>query len=893
MLHQSVMPMRATVGKPLPIVSVRIANRSTETNDFGITWRVHTDLNDIAEDPVYPAFLPDSLLFGSPPATFTPRTGMSSMPLPVDLPFHPSAGFAALFCVGTRVQEDISRRLWVDIEVELDPGNELPLGGIVYGGHPFVPYYITSRGENSANFGLPREIRISWPGRLQEFEEGQFLDAESALVNEEPTSHSGVHILATGPIVTNRFTLRLSGFPRFVRKTQPQASGVGMEEMWGFAIPFLFAFAYEEGTRYRPRVPAGLLAAVQVPPNLEHSYFSVPDPASAALFPGPCADFVARNPPGFQFYANSAASMFGQRRTFTVGTSLVEECFASGPLNPGDEVRIYVEQAEENDRCLSGFRIRYPGWMFEQATRETLLAKLAVYELDPVEGVSPVQVGLDPRKDKYAKCIFEDDKMLPDPLQAYLCRFRRPTSCRYLALVFTCLAPGGKRLIIQNLDLMQSAHVTVTPRPSRTQQIGSMHYRIVAPQLGDDYARLGSDGFSFSVERLSAGERKEVLFSANSLLDLVQSGNARMLTNNRYEETEVDVSTEDAVTLKGHDQRTSRTRTTGWRLNQTGVGVAWDRDDDGNLALPQDQQLPVDSTPDTRGFQAYGNTEIRTHGKQLGVQGGGDDNVARKLITGPQGINQLLAASGAEGIFLDDHLLRDYIWDATVWQGSSLEGDPMVDGLLNLSFPPWMAFMDGVNTLAALVEGLGRELPTGPTPVTQEQIQEALSTSPLGILNGLNIGVGFNYDVVSGNVSMGQLAPLVNRSFSTGTTGTIVRQGSLTGHSYSQSKNSGYDGASVYTDYLGGQIYRGITRTLNLPGTLKNRRAAVEIYWQGRAVDIVTGSIGVNILLPATSGKIYRATDDSLCVRFPNGIPPDIEMDVWFEIDEEIVRDDY
>ena len=138
MLNRSVMPLRATVGKPLPIASVRIADRSPETEGFGITWRINNSLNDITEDPVYGIFLPESLSFGSPPSIFTPRPGMSSMPLPVDLPFDPSARFAAMFCVGSTVHEDISRRLWVDIEVNLDPDIDLPLGGIVYGGlHQF------------------------------------------------------------------------------------------------------------------------------------------------------------------------------------------------------------------------------------------------------------------------------------------------------------------------------------------------------------------------------------------------------------------------------------------------------------------------------------------------------------------------------------------------------------------------------------------------------------------------------------------------------------------------------------------------------------------------------------------------------------------------------------
>ena len=86
---------------------------------------------------------------------------------------------------------------------------------------------------------------------------------------------------------------------------------------------------------------------------------------------------------------------------------------------------------------------------------------------------------------------------------------------------------------------------------------------------------------------------------------------------------------------------------------------------------------------------------------------------------------------------------------------------------------------------------------------------------------------------------------------------------------------------------------RLITRK-EVPDTDRQRVKGAEVMWQGEVVDIITGSIPLNFTLPATAGKMhFRTADDSLRVRFGSGVGRSTSVDFWFDIDEEIVKDDY
>ena len=63
--------------------------------------------------------------------------------------------------------------------------------------------------------------------------------------------------------------------------------------------------------------------------------------------------------------------------------------------------------------------------------------------------------------------------------------------------------------------------------------------------------------------------------------------------------------------------------------------------------------------------------------------------------------------------------------------------------------------------------------------------------------------------------------------------------------------------------------------------------------WQSEIADIITGTIPLNFTLPATAGKLYPTTDDSLRVRLGSGVGSSVSVDIWFDIVEEYIKDDY
>jgi hypothetical protein len=63
--------------------------------------------------------------------------------------------------------------------------------------------------------------------------------------------------------------------------------------------------------------------------------------------------------------------------------------------------------------------------------------------------------------------------------------------------------------------------------------------------------------------------------------------------------------------------------------------------------------------------------------------------------------------------------------------------------------------------------------------------------------------------------------------------------------------------------------------------------------WQGEYCDLVFGSIPLDLVLPALSEEGYRSADQALRVSFGGGISADLSVDVWLDIDEEVVRDEY
>jgi hypothetical protein len=185
-------------------------------------------------------------------------------------------------------------------------------------------------------------------------------------------------------------------------------------------------------------------------------------------------------------------------------------------------------------------------------------------------------------------------------------------------LVFTNVGNQSGQVAIESAEMVQSAHVAVVPRASRAQTISNLHYRIIGPGLADDYALLGHEGFSLSVERLVAGERKAVLFSASSLLDLLQAGGARLYANQRHLKTSS--YAEHVETLPGgYDSHSTTARSDGWRRSETGKDVAWD-----DASTNTETHDPTHK----HGFNTFSNSEARSHVELIGHEGAGSSSIS-------------------------------------------------------------------------------------------------------------------------------------------------------------------------------------------------------------------------------------------------------------------------
>ncbi len=923
-------PLRTCVGKRLRIRSIEVTGRSTAVQDGGLEEDIRaTSLAEVSTQ-TYGDFLPRRISRKGSRGrinVFQPFAGTGTLPLPEGFDGEdriPSIlHLRGLFGSASEVD---SRQLWIEITIELQA--PALVGGICYAGHPLLPYSVTNGGETSVNFGLPREMRLSWAGPST-----GFLDDDAAVTRQQPVSHGGLQFLQSGPVRTSRLVLRLSDFPKFTTEITPDNT----EERFGFLIPLLFVYEYSEAVRYVPQVRAGLLAAVKEGGKPRQSadfifYADAPRKTYMALTAGSLFDTGGRN------YVAGPANMVTPFR----------ERYCSPVLEVQERIVFYLEQAEENPRCTAGLCASFVRMSLAGILARPKL-RLQIYELDPIDGVSPLDP-TPPHENKYARGLYDGVVAGGGALEV-TARFDRPSASRYFVVVLTNISEaqgisGGQgQIALRSLSLVQSAHVSVTARPARNRLVRRLNYRLIGDNLAGDYSTLGADGFAFSVERVVAGQRKEVLFAANSLLDLLQSGSARLYANHRYDETIKDESREEVTTeAGGSDHHISKARSAGWRRTEAGKNVGKD------IAWPHHRPPPTpametngkdvrhltfpDNAPDGRHeFASLGNLETRTQSEMIGNEGLGAlldpirnivNTIAKEnpIVSDPNfwpdptGGPRLLRDDVPADLPTENRANPDAVKWADVWDG--MPNVRRVGLVTNLSIPPLFAspqmFADMVEQIpAALIAfrdmfGTGT-LPAGPS-LTSAASAAALGTvlgltvNPLRpgsldvllalqLLNGMGIGLsGSAAYFVGGGISFSSapVLPSLNHTTMSGLTGSISKQAHQAGYSYSQQLSGGFDQNTVETEFLGGFVARTVRRTLNPE---KRRSQGAEVEWQGRRTDIVTGSIPLSLTLAALGGKMYRTSDESLCVRFTGGMGNSASMDVWFDVDEEVIRDDY
>ena len=75
---------------------------------------------------------------------------------------------------------------------------------------------------------------------------------------------------------------------------------------------------------------------------------------------------------------------------------------------------------------------------------------------------------------------------------------------------------------------------------------------------------------------------------------------------------------------------------------------------------------------------------------------------------------------------------------------------------------------------------------------------------------------------------------------------------------------------------------------------VRTTRHGHEVVWQGGYADIVTGRIPLDLRLPATAERVYDNVDQMVRVTFgPTDPEHPVEVDVWFDVQEEVIATDY
>ena len=670
------------------------------------------------------------------------------------------------------------------------------------------------------------------------------------------------------------------------------------------------------------------------------------------------------------YWAYTAHSALGQRRDFGFSYAnlnysdevralpamrnkkTLTECFVSDLLQPNEKVTLYLHQGEEFERCVAGLKalfllipnddktetfaelfanLRGIGDGMNQLSDEErtfvedALAfyltlppetnfceefRLKIYEVDPIEGISLASVDLNSKYATLLSDITVNDFM--DVIFSQLLKgipFRKTSTAKYFALEFTNTGQKAGQVAIHSLQMIRSANVSVQPRPAKTQQVKAMHYRIIGPELADDYSKLGNEGFNFSIDRVTAGQTKNVLYSAMSLLDLLHTGGARIQSNVRRRAVEEEISKSIGGVIDNYDNRINNSRITGWRQSETGQGVV------GKPNWIGDNE-PGD-------FKNLSNSENRTHNEILSPQEDvkdwktnamignalylpfelGDNlrNIIDNFPDNPEDIllgrNKILIPT-----YNDVILYRGF---ENVWRGLVTNANInslKVKGVKTVGSSPFGLNSVGKNILE-MAEGLNNgnfmDIATNAYDILAPFLINAGGGPNIFSLAAMNsLGLGISITPIGLGISFsasgsgGQLLPSFSYSTSFGTQGNISKQAVNTGYAYSQFLNNSFDEGNSNSKGLDSKSRRIITRK-EVPNTDKERVRGAEVMWQDKIQDIITGSIPLNFTLPATATKMnFRTADDSLRVRFNSGFSPSIQVDFWFELTEETIKDD-
>lgn len=824
------------------------------------------------------------------------------------------------------------------------------------------------------------------------FHRSQFIDSEYAYTRQEIISHSGLNYLTIDPVKTNLFLLTITDLPFIPKVIDLDAipenpdrldDSLLIKGFKGFAIPYLYFFEYKESTKKDARLHAGLMGV-----KSNATFSSTEDTLESRLrkaFPEYKFIYEINGTDRGMYMLFTAHSALGQQRRFDFynipsiaafeDKNYLKECYVSDVLEANENVTLFLQQGEEYERCIAGLKAlflllpdddetekfaemfaNYSGVgvddnelsVEERTFIEGLIANLfhlpeeinfcerigiKVYEIDSLAGMSPASIDLN---SKYATLLADiaiDD--FSDVIFSQFLKgipFKRVSSSKYLAIELTNLGEESGQIAIHSLQMIRSAHVSVQPRPAKNQTIKAMHYRLIGAELADDFSALGNGGFNFSIDHQVAGQTKNVLYSAKSLLDLLHTGGARIHSNVRRravefemvenfrqtkdndQEYEIKEFPEDNFLGLNFENRETDNHNISWRSAESGKEV-----DEWPSEIEKGKPVDFDK------FESYSCNEIRTRTEQVSSIIDPVATSANELQAKIRDLLSLLStaipikngnitwSTAADKIFRNDG--NDDLWKP--FQNIGINPDELpIQGHQTLNIPPYyLEILDSIQELINLQKSISPN-DIDLSPDLQLKFQTDLIDDLLAKLATVNgVGVGFN---VGGNVGANGLLGLLvaevsvsgglsggfsastssnltaaMRSSTNGSLGTIQMTGQELKYSLNRSKQKGYDNNKTMTEFKEAEQKRIVTRR-ELLNKDNERIRGSEIMWQGKIQDIITGSVPLNITLPATATKMnYRTADNTIRVRFNSGFSSSVEVDFWFEIIEEGITDDF
>lgn len=852
------------------------------------------------------AWFPDLQSPASGTVLARPAPGLGRIPGQIfagDYDF-PAGSYLVIRADPRAVEQPVEDGAWIELRLSL--GRTAVIGGIGLVGHPYLPRPVEANGYDRANFGLPREIAVSPVDPRY----ARFVDAEPRFTQQIAHGHGGLSFLNLPHQRTGMLAIRLRDLPQLAIGIEPVSGKTTTGT--GLLVAALFVYEARQGVRHRSLAAAGLTAclvgdpdrSIATPPGSSAPSQPVAqsglDSGWAAFFHG--SDLVEPRGAGRRgqthYLMHSAGSVAGPERLLG-GWS---EQFRTPPLHAGEAVALIVTQGEEHPRSIAAVRLDLPRQRRGMGPRPHLTVE--VYAIDPAPGEPRVQwrdspAGIDSH-------VLVGRAGIERSARAALIRLRAPSTAESFLVRIVNDGRDGDSFVLTGLTLMRSASQVVGPRSSRRQRVERLHYRITGPGLADDYGRIGAGAARIGVALETGRGGSANVLEATSLLELVQGG-ARVLANQRYWHFTKVVHEERTVTHAQNEVREAGTAREGWRGSELGEGVVWPAGDR--------PVAPGASAAPPGGFHSYGSTETRTHTELVGHETAAHGLREVMALLDQIGLSaqqlNLRQVLDADGDGLIDGLpprLREDVDDHPVsWEDvwGAMAGVDYVGVVEQLALPPYVHALantsqvgEALTRLAQLPGGLQGYLedPLGAAAELGEEVAPIIGFLTLLASSALaNLSFSLGGQLIGGvsvSATSGLALPQLSYGSSEGTTGAIHKQGNRSIHSRSRSLETGYDHTRTRSRVTEGNSRRTVTTERDDAASRRERRRGTEVRWQEREVDIVTGTVALGLDLPSTRDEVYATLDQLVRVRIDCDPEDDVDIDVWFEVSEQIVEEE-